>query len=256
MKPILFTIGPFNVYSFGVFLALAFIIATFIIWKMGREDLKEEEYLEGFLMMSIISLLSGRLVYILFHWDVFGLNILKYILVRETPGLSLIGGVIGGLLYLVYYIKKKKYHLYHVLDVFSQASGFSLVLAKIGEQLGGGGFGRETDFFLGIKVIGLSGRRHPVELYESILFLLISVLLMFVYNKSRRYKGCEGLVFYLFLFILSLTVFLLEFLKLETVYLYGLSLKQITVLAVVIFTLKPLFDRIKLIRLLKKDNHI
>lgn len=255
MKPVLFTVGPFNVYSFGVFLALAFIVATFIIWKMGREDLKEEEYLEGFLMMSVISLFSARLIYILFHWDLFGMNVLKYILIRETPGLSLIGGLGGGFLYLLYYIRTKKYHIYHILDVFSQASLFSMGLAKIGEQLGGGGYGGETDFILGIKVIGLTGRRHPVELYEAVVFLLISVLLLLVYNKSRRYKGSDGLVFYLYLFSLSFTVFLLEFLKVETVYLYGLSLKQIAVLAVIILTVKPLIDRVRLIRLLKRDNH-
>lgn len=256
MKPVLFTIGPFNVYTFGVFLALAFILSTFIIWKFGRDELREEEYLDAYLMMSVVSLISGRLVYILFHGQAFGFNVLKYILVRETPGLSIIGGMVGGFVYLLYFIRKKKYLTNHILDLFSIAAVFSMILAKIGEQLGGASYGKETDFVLGIKVIGLSGRRHPVELYESVMFGVIAVILVYIYNNIRRRKWPDGLAFYSFVFLVATTIFLLEFMKLETLYLYGLSIKQIIVLTAMFTVIKPLFDRIKSVRIKTSENKI
>lgn len=254
MKPILFTIGPFNVYSFGFFLALAFILSTFIIWKFGRDELKEEEYLDAYLMMSVVSLIMARLVYILFHIDAFGFNILKYILVRETPGLSVIGGLIGGFLYLLYIIRKKKYSLLHIFDLFSIPAVFSLVLSKVGMQLGGASYGKETDFILGIRVIGLPGRHHPVELYESLMLLIIALILVFIHNNIRRNKWREGTVFYSFVFLTAVTFFLLEFIKLEAVYLYGLNIKQAALLIAILAVIKPLVDRIKLIILLKKEK--
>src|SRR3972149_2076530 len=113
MLPILFTIGPFKVYAFGFFLSLSFILSTFIIWKYAKEDLKESEYLDAFLYTSVIALITARIIYILFHFEEFGINILRYIVVRETPGLSLTGGLVGGFLFLWWYAKSQKFDFLH-----------------------------------------------------------------------------------------------------------------------------------------------
>src|SRR3989338_8657805 len=106
MWPVLYSVGNFNVYSFSFFMALSFIISTFIIFKLGRDDLMEEEYLDLYLYTSIIALVSGRMTYIALNFDSFRLNILKYILVRETPGISLLGGLIGAFIFFWWYSKK------------------------------------------------------------------------------------------------------------------------------------------------------
>ena len=43
MQPVLYSIGRYNVYSFGIFLALSFILSTFVIWKFAKEEFKEED---------------------------------------------------------------------------------------------------------------------------------------------------------------------------------------------------------------------
>src|SRR4030043_10754 len=97
-------------------------------------------------------------------------NVLRLIVVRETPGLSLTGGLLGGLIFLSWYVKTKKMRLSHILDIFSIAAALAISLGKIGEQLGGAGFGKETASFFGVKIVGLSNFRHPVELYEAGIF--------------------------------------------------------------------------------------
>lgn len=233
MSPILFTIGSFNVYAFGFFLCLAFLFSTFIVWKWAKEELKEEEYLDAFLYTNIAALVSARLVYIIFHINDFGLTILKYILVRETPGLSLLGGLLGGLIFLFWYTRKTKENFWKLLDLFSVAGSFALVLAKIGEQLGGAGFGRETNLFLGVNIVGLPGRHHPVEFYEAILLAILTIILFIIYPKVKRNIYPQGLISYIFGLGLSLIIMLLEFLKVYPVYLYGASIRQIA--AAVIF---------------------
>lgn len=247
MKPVLYTIGQFNVYTFGLFLAISFILATFIVWRYAKEEMLETEYLDIFLYTSLAVLFSARLVYILRNSEEFGANILKYIVVRETPGLSLWGGLLGGFLFLIIYLRNKKYNLKRILDVFAISTSCAMVFIKIGQQLAGAGFGRETSSFLGVRIVGLSGRFHPVELYEAISFVLLSILLIFVFKKVQRKKFLQGLPFCLFSLGTAVIIFSLEFLKVYRVYLYGFSFRQVLSLVIILVTIIPIvnFLRIK-----------
>lgn len=244
MSPILFSIGKFNVYAFGFFLAVSFIFSTFVIWKYAKEEFKEEEYLDAYLYTALIGLISARLVYIFLHFQEFGINILRYIVVRETPGLSLVGGLLGAFFYLWWYTKVKKYNFRHILDLFSVAVAVAMVFIKIGEQLGGAGFGRETAFFLGIKIIGLTGRHHPTELYEAFIYFVLAIILIIFYNKTQKKQLQENFVACIFALVVSLTIFVLEFLKVYTVYWYNLSGRQIAALIVFVIVVKPTVSRL------------
>lgn len=246
MSPVIFTIGSFNVYAFGFFLAVAFLVSTFIVWKNAKESLTEVEYFDAYLYTSFAALISARVVYIILHFNSFGLNFLKYIVVRETPGLSLLGGLLGGLIYFFWYTRNRQ-NFWKLLDLFAVSGSFALILAKIGEQLGGGSFGRETNFF-GVKIAGLPGRHHPVELYEAFLLTILTIFLFFVYRRVKRNIWPQGLVALLFGTGLALIIFLLEFLKLYTVYLYGLSLRQIAALIIILVIVVPLFKRLKIMK--------
>ncbi len=248
MFPVLFTIGPYQVYTFGFFLSLSFLVSTFIVWKHAKEELKEEEYLDAFLYTSVVALLSGRLVYILFHFSSFGLNLLKYIVVRETPGLSLLGGLLGGAVFLYWYKNRKNYEFFHLSDLFALAFSFALVFVKIGEQLSGASFGRETQFFLSVAVAGKVGRYHPAELYEAILIFILSFVLTFIYGKVKRRKYSPSLVTFVFIAIISVIIFALEFLKTNSVYLYVLSIKQIIALIILTVIAFPMLKKIQKIR--------
>lgn len=243
MLPILFTIGPFNVYSFGFFLSLAFIISTFLVWKYASDDLKEEEYLDAYLYTNIVILVIARISFIITNFENFGGNILKYIVVRETPGLSLISGLAGGIVFLYFYARNKKYDFWHLGDIFAIALSFSLFLSKIGEQLGGAGFGKATDLFWGVRIAGITGKHHPTEFYEALLFLILALILTLVYRATIK-KKINGFVLCLFSLYVSLVIFLIEFLKDYQVYLYRLSKRQIGALILIILVLKPLVTRL------------
>lgn len=248
MNPVLFTIGPFNVYAFGFFLSLAFILSTFIIWKLGTEELKEDTYMDVFLYTSIFALITSRLFYIITHLSEFGGNILRLFVIRETPGLSLIGGALGGCIFLYYYAKKHKMDFWHLGDIFSLAGSFALILSKIGELLGGAGFGKPTSFIFGVKIVGQLGRHHPVELYEAILFLIGSIILFIIYKQLQKQKWPDGLIICIFTLEVAIVTFLLEFLKVKPLYLQILGIKQIVALVLIAITIWPLYRRVQIIR--------
>lgn len=247
MKPVLFTIATFNVYSFGFFLMLSFIISTFFVYKIGKEELKETEYLDAYLYGSLTAILSARLFYIIFHFEEFGSNILRYIVVRETPGLSFIGAIIGTFFFLIYYCKRKKLDLLHLLDIFSLAFSSGMIFAKIGQQLGGSAFGKPTETFFAIRIIGQLNRRHPTELYESLLYLLLTVFLLFLFSKTQRKILRKGFVFYVFCLSSSIIIFLLEFFKEESVYLYGLTFHQFLAVILLMVIIYPFLKQVQVL---------
>lgn len=248
MSPVLTTIGNFNVYAFGFFLSLAFLFSTFIVWKYAKEELKEDKYMDLFLYTSIAALICARVTYIILHFNTFGANILKYIVVRESPGLSLLGGLFGGLVYLYWYTRNTKENFRKLMDLFSLAASFALFLAKIGEQLGGGTFGRETNSIVGVKIAGLTGRHHPVEIYEAIAFLILTIILYILYQKAKRNIYPTGIITYIFGLGVGFIIFSLEFLKVNSIYLYGLSIKQIAAVLILISMSVPLIKRLKIRR--------
>src|SRR3989338_5583125 len=205
MIPVLYTIGSFNVYSFGIFLAIAFILSTFIVWKLSRDEFKEEEHLDAYFYTALVTLIVGRTVYILRNWQDFKFIILKYFLVVETPGLSMLGGAIGGIIFLYFYCRSRKINFFRFADILAVSGSLSLVLIKIGQQLSGAVFGRATDSFLKVKISGREGFYHPVELYESFVYFFLFIIFYFLYRISYRRKWVSGIVFILFSMSISLT---------------------------------------------------
>ena len=236
MMPVLFTIGSYNVYSFGLFLAVSFLLSTFVLWKLSSQEFKEDEYMDAYFYSAIAMIISGRIVYIIRNWHEFGFQLLKYILVVETPGLSLIGGIAGGFIFLFFYCRQKKIILYRFLDILTPALSLALVFIKIGQLLGGAVYGSKTDFFLKIKINGREGFYHPTELYESIIFAVTFIILIFLYKRGKQKKWEEGIIVSIFTFILGISVFGLEFLKVHRVYLYGLSFRQILSVLIILLS--------------------
>ncbi|MBI2612130.1 prolipoprotein diacylglyceryl transferase [Candidatus Gottesmanbacteria bacterium] len=216
--PIIFTLGKFQVFTFGLFLALGFILSSFVVFYFGREDLKEEEYMDAFVYSSLMALFGARLMYVLTHFADFGGNILRYIVVREEPGLSLFGGLLGGTIFLWYYTKRRKIEFIRLADIFSVAFSFGLSIVSFGSFIGGGTYGAESFLPVGVKVVEQSSFIHPVELYQGIILLILFILLATLLKTFFRRK--EGLVSLVFLLGLSVSIFLLEFLKSIHVYLY------------------------------------
>lgn len=255
MKPVLFTIGSFNVYAFGFFLFLALVLSTFILYQLSKLEFKEEEYFDAYLYTSIAAVIAARIGFIIMHINAFGINILRYILVRETPGLSILAGSVGGFLFLLWYARHRKLPLGHLLDIFSVVSSCALFLTKIAQQLAGGGFGKETNFFLGVNIVGRTGRYHPVEFYEASVYLALFIMLYILYKIVAREKWPVGLVSCVYGIGVALTVFLLEFFKIYTVYLYGLSFRQLIAIVGFIILMKPTIVRIlQIIRMGKKHT--
>ena len=225
MRPILFSLGPISISSFGFFAAIAFLAASFLIWRFSQEELlfsktpvEDEILFDGVFIFVLGSLIGARLIFVFSHFEKFGFNILRWILIKQTSGFSFLGGFLVGALLLFLFCLKKQLDFWDIFDIFSLGGVFALVFGFIGAFLDGVGVGAETTFPWGVVFVGLEGKRHPVQLLGAAFFLLCFLILKRVRLLALKKKLKKGVVAFCFLALLGLGLFFLEFLKEGDIY--------------------------------------
>ena len=86
-----------------------------------RKDVSMEKFFNLTFLGTIFCLLSARLFYGIFHATTILLNPIVLLLFPYFPGLSLVGGVIGGAIFFLYlyFVKKKQLALGRMFDFCS-----------------------------------------------------------------------------------------------------------------------------------------
>lgn len=214
MLPIILKIGPITLYSYGLFLALGVLIASFVTWKEARlRGLSEEKVIDTFLLTTIFSLVTARLGYVLFHWSFFSGDPGKILFIWKYPGLTLEGAVIGGLLLTVFSAAGLGLSVWEILDIFS----LSVLAGSIA-----GFFGCFLDRCL-VGPVWLPLVPFAAALVTLVLLLLIVRQLRISVTLSKLGKS-PGLLFLSYLIFQSLSLLILS-------KAYGI----ITAIAVIIF---------------------
>lgn len=241
MLPVLLDLRVFKIYTFGVFLVLAFFWSTFLLWKNIRlTSYKEEEVFDGIFEALFGALFTGRLAYVVLHFNKFGFNPLKFILINGYPGLSLYGAVLGGLLTFFIFCHFKKIKFLDVIDYLISPLFIALAIGKIGSFFSGVEVGTKTKFFLALKYVNFDGVRHLTAFYEGVLFFIGALITYNLMFTIRREKLQKGISLYFFLWYFGLVYFLLDGLKASRVFVAGWSANWIVATAFLL-TFTPFF---------------
>ncbi len=199
MIPVLLNISGLKIYTFGVFLMLAFFWGCFLVWKTIRfSSYKEEDVFDGVFISLGIGLLVGRLAYVVIHFADFGLSLSKFIFINGYPGMSLYGAIIGAAIALYLYSITHKIHFMEVVDYVVPALFLAIAIGKLGSFFAGVEVGRKTPFILAVRYAGFDGYRHLVGFYEALLFFLGAYLAYKLLFQIRRniFSVGSGLFFF------------------------------------------------------------
>jgi len=177
---------------------LCFFIFLFALYLLTRDDfvlIRKDATLDMTFNMAFItfavSVLSSRILYITLNPSLDFLNPLVFLLFPYYPGLSLLGGAVGGVLFLLLISKQQKFPMGRLLDFFSISFLSVLPIGTIGYFL----LGRQNLFT--IAPISL------VLVYTILFFIFIKILLPRL--LSRRLKdGTIGLIFLICFAVISL----------------------------------------------------
>lgn len=173
MLPTLFSIGNFSISTFGIFLAASFLYGIFLSWRLARAwELNEEKVLDLILITFMGALIGARLVYAIESSEI-GLNVSKLILIHKIPGFSLWGGLLGGFLFLAFFSKKLNFDFWQSADVASVGLLGGLIFSSLGCFLAGCDVGIQSQLFFSVPIVGMIGKRIPVQLIEMMLFIIL-----------------------------------------------------------------------------------
>lgn len=210
MLPILLELGFIKIYTYGVFLTLAFFWSAFFLWKnITLTSHKEDEIFDGVFLSLLGGVFIGRLEYVILNFSDFGYNILRFILINGYPGIGELGLVAGIILSLAIFCSVRKIEFTKIIDYAVPPLLLALAIAKLGAFFSGSEIGTQTKFFISLAYPNLDGMRHLTALYESILLFAGSFFAYKVLRSIRRNNLFEGfnLVFFIWYFALVTVLF-------------------------------------------------
>ncbi|OIO35686.1 MAG: prolipoprotein diacylglyceryl transferase [Candidatus Omnitrophica bacterium CG1_02_44_16] len=203
MLPILFKCPFFTVYSYGVFVALAFLVSSFLLMKEARQrKLNENTIYDLCIFLLISGIISARLFYVFLNWGEFRANLFE-IAMLQHGGLVWFGGLIGAVVFGVVFIRSKKMPLFSTLDLFAPYIILGQAIGRIGCFFNGCCYGMESKWGIYFPV-------HHATLFPSQLLDCLTLLIVFLILRSVRVAR-EGLIFSYYIMLASLQRFLMEY---------------------------------------------
>jgi phosphatidylglycerol---prolipoprotein diacylglyceryl transferase len=226
MYPILFSIGGFEITSFGVLVALAALVGI----SMFRRELARSGLPESGVDGAIIGVLAGlagaKLLWVAEHSGEEPFTSLLF----SRGGLSWFGGLVGGVGAAVLYFVVKGYPLLRTVAAATPALAAGHAIGRIGCFLVGDDYGRPTDLPWGVAFPrGLpptTERVHPTQLYEMGILAVLAVLLV----RWRRQGVSDHAVLGRYLTIAGAARFLIEFIRVNQRVIAGLTVAHIAAL--------------------------
>lgn len=242
MFPILFNFGPVTIYSYGFFIALAYLGSAYLFWKEGKKQGYQEEKLLDFSIITLVAaLIGGRILYVLINYEQFSNRLIKIVYFWEG-GFAYYGSLMVVLLVGTYFIRKWRWSFLQIADIGALAGLVAIFFGKIGSFLSGNDYGTLTNLPWGFSFAYLEGKRHPVQLYEAFFAVII---FLFLFRKYKRRIGSNdfrsGEIFFYFLFFSNLGRFLLEFFRGDASYFFGVKLASFISLILAVLALFSLY---------------
>jgi len=179
------SIGGFHIYLFGITIALGLLAGYFIAnWEVKRKGLDEGIFSDLALIVVLFSIIGARLYYALaFNMNFYIENPLDIFLLRNG-GMSIQGGILGGVLSGGIYLKLKKAKFKDYADAFVPGLAFGQFIGRLGCDVFG--IPMETPYPWGMLVRGQLV--HPVQIYEALLDLMLFAFL-WRRRKDLKFKG-------------------------------------------------------------------
>ncbi len=216
MYPILFKIGTLPINSYGVALAISFLLGVSLATRRSASiGLAPAEIADLGVWVMLAAIAGSRAFYVVTHIQEFQGHWLDVIAFwKGLYGLSMLGGVLLALAVGFSFITAKKWPVWQFADAAIPSFALGLFITRIGCFLNGCCFGSETSSALGVVFPAGSlpwqtygyAPIHPTQLYGSLGGLL---LLLYLLAADRR-AHFPGFIFVAFISLYGVTRFGLE----------------------------------------------
>ena len=225
---IVWDVNPMLIDSFvkvrwyGLMFAIGFLVGYKIVDKMFKKEGVPADWIDKLLLWVVgATIIGARLGHVFFYaWDQYKDDPIKILYIWEG-GLASHGGtiaiIIAVLLFSIIITKRSPLWTFDRLVI---PIAFVGALIRIGNLMNSEIFGHATDLPWGFMFVRSAewhyfyeGQAcHPTQIYESLCYLALFGLLMWMYWKKNA-QNRPGLIFGVFLTLLFTARFLIEYVK-------------------------------------------
>lgn len=215
MFPILFRLGGWTVYAYGFLITLGFVAGLILATLKARQErIPFERMVDLFFYTLFSSILGSRALFVLINFSSYREHPLQIFKLWEG-GLVFYGGLVLAVAVSIWYMKWHRLPIWKLADLFSPFVALGLFFGRIGCFLAGCCYGKETSLPWAVvftnpdSLARLNVPLHPTQLYDAANGLAIFSFLKWMEKR----KSFEGQIFWLFLFLYSVTRFFIEMLR-------------------------------------------
>ena len=218
MHPILFEIGGFPVYTYGVLLAAAYLLGLqFALVRARSRGLDPNRVMDLGIWIIVSALVGAKLLLLIVEWDTYTRNASELLTLVRSGGVFY-GGLIAAVVVALWYLWRHRMPIWQVTDAFAPGIAFGHVVGRLGCLFAGCCFGKPTTVPWAItfhseyaaRNVGtpLNVPLHPTQLYEAGAELLILGLLLATERRGRAYPGRT---FWGYMLLYGISRFAIEF---------------------------------------------
>jgi phosphatidylglycerol:prolipoprotein diacylglycerol transferase len=236
VHPIFIRLGPLDIHTYGVLVAIGFIVGLAVAGRRARsEGIQPEQISDLGIWLIIAGMLGGKLFHLIFFWDDFiaGWHADGVRSLRE--GFVFYGGFIFATLTAVVYTRLKRLPLAKLADIFAPSIALGHAFGRMGCFFNGCCYGRACTLPWAVTfppphvIAGIPV--HPTEIYEALGNLAIFGGLSLFY----RHKRFVGQVWWLYVLGYGVLRLVVEFFRgdYDTFYFGMVTIGQIVAITMI-----------------------
>ena len=242
-----FEIAGISIHYYGILMALAILACFFISMKTAARFNIDPVHVESVLpWLVIFGFLGARLYFVVFAWDHFQDRLLDIPQIWKG-GFSIYGGIIGAVVGLVLYTRKKNLPVMNFLDLIALSAPLAQAIGRLGNFFNSEAFGYPTSAAWKLYIAPASRPKnyltekffHPTFLYELLWNLLVFFILWKLFKAMTPtspppHEGEEGRrsgqLFGIYLILYSIGRFFIEGLRLDSFMAGAIRVDQVAAL--------------------------
>ncbi len=208
MHPDLLNLGPLHIRSYGLMMAVAFLVGTWLgLVEARRRGLDEDKLVNVILITLIASILGARLLYVMEHLQEFRRE-WGSVFALWQGGLTLYGGLTAGVFAGLLAARRFGLPMWLVADALTPSLALGTMFGRVGCFLNGCCYGKPTLLPWGVHFPHDSFAYlefgdtpvHPSQLYNALVGLVLFAALWF----SRKRFRVPGVMFWSFIILFGL----------------------------------------------------
>ncbi len=233
INPIILQIGVMQITYYSLVYILGFLTLLFILLNKSKqkEIALSKEQVYNYIILLIIGIIVGARIFHILFWDFeyFSSNIIEIFYIWNG-GLSFHGGLVGAIIVSYLYCRKNKINFLQLADIIILPTALFLALGRIANLINHEIIGKATNSSFCVNFPETAGCRHPIQLYAALGRLMLFFFLLKISYKKHK----EGLVFFSFIFLISIGRFLLDIIREDIVYLYLTAGQWLSLILIII----------------------